>query len=202
MTFLCPGFVWDRVNFFSGSWCTVAFWIWDENNVDNIVMFSVAARQSRTLQLLMLPGAQEVGRGHGWDSWPQLTQGIFHAVWCHARHVKLEEEERRGGRLEWRHLPSQVTVTCNGALLPWSWLNTCLPMGSREWIPSFALPAHMAFALPIKLSLCQPTSFLTITPLISSPILPGGVSERLWGADLLTGVKPWHSISKLFCSKL
>ena len=41
-------------------------------------------------------GAQGVGRGHSRDSWPQLTKGIFHTIWHHAQHIKLEEEE--GGR--------------------------------------------------------------------------------------------------------
>jgi len=48
----------------------------------------------------------------------------------------------------------------DGAWLSWRWLNTCLPMGSSECIPSFALLACMAFALPVKLSLSQPISFL------------------------------------------
>lgn len=27
------------------------------------------------------PGvAQEVGRGHSWDTWPQMTKGIFHGI--------------------------------------------------------------------------------------------------------------------------
>jgi len=39
-------------------------WIWNENNVDNILMILVVARPSRTFQLLMLPGAREAGRGH------------------------------------------------------------------------------------------------------------------------------------------
>jgi len=43
-----------ELNFLSGSWCSAVFWIWDENNVDNILMFWVAARQSRTFQLLLL----------------------------------------------------------------------------------------------------------------------------------------------------
>ena len=47
-----PGFCWDRVNFLSGSWCSAVFWIWEENNVANILMFSVVARQSRIFQLL------------------------------------------------------------------------------------------------------------------------------------------------------
>jgi len=46
------GFSWDRVNFLSGSWCSAVFWIWDENNVGNTLMFLVVARQSRTFQLL------------------------------------------------------------------------------------------------------------------------------------------------------
>jgi len=29
-------------------------------------------------------------------------------------------------------LPFQVTVACEGALLSWRWMNTCLPMGSSE----------------------------------------------------------------------
>jgi len=64
----CPGFGWDRVNSLSGSWCSAVFWVWDENSVDNILMFLAVARQSRTFQLLMLPGAREAGRGHSRDS--------------------------------------------------------------------------------------------------------------------------------------
>jgi len=43
------------------------FWIWDENNVDNMLMFLVVARQSKAFQLLILPGAWEAGRGHSQD---------------------------------------------------------------------------------------------------------------------------------------
>ena len=120
---------------------------------------------------------QEAGRGRSWDSWPQLTKGIFHTIWRHAQHLKQGEEEERGGCSEWCRLPSQVTVTRGGALLSWRWLNTCLLMGSCELIPCFALLACVAFALPIKLSLSQPTSFCTFTLLILSPI-PLGESER------------------------
>ena len=80
-------------------------------------------------------GAQEVGRGHSRDSWPQLTKGIFHTVWRHAQHIKLGEEEGRRVHSEWWHLFSQVTVKRDGALLPRRRLNTCLPMGNSEWIP-------------------------------------------------------------------
>ena len=46
----------------------VLFWIQDENYVDNISMFLTVDRQSRTFQLLVLPGAHEAGRGHRQDS--------------------------------------------------------------------------------------------------------------------------------------
>jgi len=45
-----------------------------------------------------------------------------------------------------------------------------------------ALFMHGAFALPIKVSLCQAMSFLTFTLPILSPIPPGGSSEWLCGA--------------------
>ena len=117
-------------------------------------------------------GAQGVGRGHSWDSWPQLTKGIFQTMWRHAQHIKLGEEEGRGGtfRVMVFVFPSNRYVWWS--LASWRWLNTCLPMGSSEWIPYFALLACTAFALPIKLFLSQPTSFLTFTLLILSPIPP------------------------------
>jgi len=71
-------------------------------------------------------------------------------------------------------LSSQVTGTRDGALLSWGWLNTCLPTGSGERIPRFALLVCTAFALPIKLPLSQRMSFLTLTLPILSPIPPGG----------------------------
>jgi len=71
---------------------------------------------------------------------------------------------------------------CDGALRSQRWLNACLLIGSNELIPSFALLVHTDFALPVKLILSQPMSFLTFTLLIPSPILPVGVSEWLCGA--------------------
>ena len=55
-------------------------------------------------------------------------------------------------------------------------------MGSRELIPWFALLACAAFALPIKLPLPQPTSFLTFALLIHSLIPLGGIDcAAVWG---------------------
>jgi len=60
-------------------------------------------------------------------------------------------------------------------------------MGSSELIPCFALLAHMAFALPIKISLSQAMSFLTFT--LQIPTGEGG-SEWLGGAELSAGFNP------------
>ena len=128
--------------------------------------------------------AQEPGEGTRLGSWPQLTKGIFHATWRHAQHIKLGEGGNGGERLKWQHLSSQVTIMCDGALLSWRWLNSCLPMGSGEWIPYFALLAHAGFTLPVTLSLSQPTSFLTFTLLILSPVPPWG--ERASGCLVLS----------------
>jgi len=63
-------------------------------------------------------------------------------------------------------------------------------MGSSEGIPSIALLAHRAFALPTKLSLSQTTSFLSFSLPILSPIPPRGASGRLDGAELPNRVNP------------
>jgi len=77
--------------------------------------------------------------------------------------IKSREEGGRGGHSELWPLSSQVTIMCDGALLSWKWLNTCLLMGNTGLILYFALLAHAAFALPVKLSLSQLISFLTFT---------------------------------------
>ena len=59
------------------------------------------------------------------------------------------KEGGRGGCSELWCLSSQVTVMHNEALFSGKGLNICLPMGSSERIPCFALLAHAAFALLI-----------------------------------------------------
>ena len=53
-----------------------------------------------------------------------------------------------------------------------------LPTNRNEGIPYFALLVHRAFVSPIKLSLSQPTNFLTLTLPMLSPTPPAG-SERV-----------------------
>lgn len=73
-----------------------------------------------------------------------------------------------------------------------------LPMGSKERIPWFALLACIAFALPTKQSLAQPTSS-HFTPLTLSPV-PLRETERLCRAELPAGVKPRQSLSNAACA--
>lgn len=74
-------------------------------------------------------------------------------------------------------------LTCELVLFSWRWLSTCLPMGSGEGIPCFALLVCLAFALP-KRSVPQFMNFLTFSLLILFPI-PWGASELavvdVWG---------------------
>jgi len=79
-------------------------------------------------------------------------------------------------------MSSQVTVTRDGALLSWRWLNIGLLVGSSEGIGCFCLaPAH-SFTLPVRMSLSQPISFLTFTLPNLSRILVGRSEEvALWG---------------------
>lgn len=105
-------------------------------------------------------GAQGFWRGDRWDSQPQVTKGIFQTIQHHTQHIELEEERGKRGYLEKWWFSSQVTITHDGALLSRGWLETYLPIGSREWIPYFALLLWMALAFPIKLSSSEPTGFL------------------------------------------
>lgn len=115
--------------------------------VDNTKMLSLllsnAYTKSRPFLFLTSPyqwggwGAQEA-RGTQLGQLIPTDQGISQTTWHHAQHINQGEEEGRGECLEWWHSPSQVTITCDGVLLRWGWLN-CLTMGSAEGIPCSAL---------------------------------------------------------------
>lgn len=103
--------------------------------------------------------------------------------------VYLREERAIGNHLVWWHLSSQVTVICD-RVLGW-WLNSWLPVGSREWIPCFTLLLCMAFVFPFKLSASQCMSFSTFPPPI--PVLTEPAERKLCGASLLAGFKTLHA---------
>lgn len=65
--------------------------------------------------------------------------------------------------MELEHLSSEVPIRHDEALLSDTWLNVCLTVGSSESTPYFVLLACVSFAVPVKLSLPQFTSFLSFT---------------------------------------
>ena len=114
------------------------FWICTENGIDSTGIFSLLLSSAYTELRPPLP----VAPSHQWgqNSWPQLSKGVFHTIWCHAQHIK-------GGDIQSDSICLQVTVKHDGALLSWRWLNTCLLMGRSEWISCFALHAQLLLYL-------------------------------------------------------
>lgn len=95
---------------------------------------------------------------------------------------------------KWWCWSSQVTIMCNGALLPWGWLNTWLPIGKGNWIPCF--PLLVQTLLPSLLD-CPYLNLWVFFffPSNSSPIPSGGLSKWICGAQLQAGVNQ-ESINK------
>ena len=169
------------------------FWICAENSVNNTEMFLLLLSSAYTEPrpfLLLTPPHQQVGWGctSSWEGTQpgQLTPtdlkgypmpyDVMLSIWSWGK-------KKEGGECsEWWCLSSQVMFTHDGALRCWRWLNTCLLMGSSELFPCFDLLACTAFALPTKLSLSQPTSFLTFTLWFSPHPTVKWVSKWLCGA--------------------
>lgn len=131
-------------------------------------------------------GSQAAVRGHSLDSWPQTDPRDIPYPMVSCSVYKANGRRREKGTFGVMVVFFQVTITCNGALLFWRWLNTCLTMGSGKLIPCIALfcfallVSQLLLYLLILLSLYQPMSFLTFPNLY--PISRGGVSEQLCGA--------------------
>jgi len=150
------------------------------------LLLSSAYTESRPFLLLTPPvGGLGVHKKLGGDTsgtadpnWPKGYPTPYDVI---LSNNQLGKEEGRRDHSEWWHLSSQVTVMLDGALLSCRWLNTCLPVGSSEWIPYFALLACAVFSLPIKLLLSQPVCFLTFTILILSPSHCGRMNKWLSG---------------------
>jgi len=143
----------------------------------------------------MAPPASRLGSTRCWEGMllGQLTptdqRGIpYRMTSCSA--YKAGRRRRKGGDtsgvMALVFLSHCYAGCCAWGLLSWRLLNTCLSMGRSEWIPSFALLACVAFALPVKLTLSQPMSFLFW---FSSPSHCRGVNEGPCGASLPGGVK-------------
>ena len=129
-----------------------------------LLLLSRACTESRPF-LLLTPPHQRAGWGctRSWEVtwWGQLTPTDQRDILCHMVSCSVQKLGEEGGsgrrHSEWQCLSPQVTVTRDGAPLSRRWLNTGLPLGSRELIPCFSLLLCVAFAL-LELSLTQSTS--------------------------------------------
>ena len=127
-------------------------------------------------------GAQNIGRGHCWDSWSQMAKGIFHTISCHVQQQKLEGGGWREGRFPgtgWASVSLWwvfvlIRVTC--------WVLIFLSL-CHCFFSILLIILSFFFFLSIRLFLSEPRSFfLTFTPAILLHFPTGGESAWLCGA--------------------
>jgi len=140
-------------------------------------------------------GAQEAGRGHSWDSWPSWLKGYLIPS-----DITLSNKNRGGRRRKGRTfevmvfcLPKQSLHVMEPCFPGDGWTPACRWEAVNEF-PILLCLVLAAFALPVKLSLTQRTSFLTFTLLILSPIPLGrGGGEWANRCVLLSSLLPHKS---------
>lgn len=130
---------------------------------------------------------------HQWTAWglhskmEENTAGMADPNWAKGCSIpydvmlsnKSQVEKKEEGRhsVLW-HLSSHVTVMCDGAWLPWGWLNK-LPVSGKWWINSFCW-----LVVLIKVDLFEPKNLLTFTLLILFPIIAGESEQAgVWVLD-------------------
>lgn len=87
------------------------------------------------------------------------------------------------------HLSSQGTIMCDGTLLLWRWLDTCLPIRNSEVIPCF--PYTDGFCFPYSTTFISIHKFSSFCSSHSLSGLAGGrVSKELQSIWLVAQVKP------------
>lgn len=96
------------------------------------------------------------------ESWPKLTKGIMQTSIVFNN--KSWGKERTRGDIQSEGICLPKSPLCDGALLAWRWLSTCLTKRILEFVPCFDLLECMTLA--IKLLLSQPMSFLPFSHLI------------------------------------
>lgn len=122
-------------------------------------------------------GEQTVERGH--TSWPKGYSTSYDVVFNNK-----SSGRGRGGKGICGVLAFFFPGNCHkwwGPAL--QEMNSSLPVGSIELNPYFALPSCATFALFIKLSLCQTTSFhpfIYLSILFSTPLKREWVSSYVW----------------------
>lgn len=162
----CSGFGWGGFNFLPSGWYAAMLIIWG-----CLCYCRGGLAQSQGLfWFLYWQGIS--GCIGGWEETQpgQMTQTDQRDIPDHVTsYSAYRVRGRRRGHLEWQHASSQVTITCDRALLsedgstpacPWQSLNEFLVLLClRHWL------------FPINLSLSQPKSFPALTSLILYQIM-------------------------------
>ena len=156
---------------------------------------------------LLMPSQQEVWRGtRSWEGTQlgQLTPTDqrdipYHMTSCSA--IKAGGKKEEGRMFGVMAFLFQVTVTHDGALLSWKWLNTCLPMGSSGCIPYFACLSTQLLLYRLCIHIVSITYFLIADFLLIPGTQPApyisGDSFPVW----LISSCSWYLSLKL-CSKV
>lgn len=182
------------------------FWLCGGHSIDNTGMFLLFLSRACTQPspFLLIPsegtaGAQELGRGHSWDSWLQVTKQIFYTIWQHDQYIKSCQKGGRGEGLQCYHcelcLSSPVALRMAESCFPMDgWTPAC----HRKWWANslaFCFPCTCSFCLSYWPVFISTTSFLTFTLMIVSSMVPGRWNKHLHGAQLVAGLEIQHMSS-------
>lgn len=89
-----------------------------------------------------------------------------------------------------QRLSSQGIIMCDGTLLFWRWLDTCLPIRNSKVIPCF--PYADGFYFPYSTAFMSIHKFSSFCSSHSLPSLAGGRGSKEQSTWLVAQVKPWH----------
>lgn len=170
-------------------------WICAANSANStgifLLLLNRACAVSRPFLLLPPPHqrggwrAQGVGRGHSWYSWPKDIPHCVTSCWAYRARGRRREHS------EWWCLPSQAPIAREPCFPGDGWNPACL------WEVVNGL--HVLLWWLLWLSFCL-LNFLYLKPRVFSLLLcwfsapswnEGEVTERLCGAAMPAGVKPW-----------
>lgn len=171
-------------------WCSAVSWIYGDCRVDDIEIFWVCwegLTQSQGLLCFLCCHMMRWLRVHGrlgrgtirtqiTVRWPKVTQGILHTMWHHIS-IWSRGKNEEGGTFGMLALIFPSNIMCDGALVSWPWLNTCLTMGRRE------LLSINCFAFLLCMFLLSPLTCFYLSPWVSHLLaFPLSPWSHWWGS--------------------
>lgn len=162
---LCLGFVQNTVMIILRCFC----WAGLAQNQDLFCfLYGHAAKEA----------GEEEKEGKGGDTARTVTPADPRDIPDHVTSCSVYKVRGKRGHLEWWCLSSQTTITHNGVLSSWKWLNTCLALGN-QWVNAlFCFTSICVFFFPYE----------TVYISIHAFILPILSLTCWWGSEWVT---PW-----------